>query len=291
MKVSLILLGGVVAIALVAALPFLAMSNSGGAPTGFSGPEQICNACHTSGLPEDNPPNTGTGSVTVTAPDTFEAGESVSITVEVDNTTPPVGPNPRQGFMISARNDTLEHVGEFDLEGSPLVGFGGGGNTPTDSLYVTHTASSNEMMSWVFSWIAPTVDPPETVTFYVAANGSNADGMPDEGDKIYTTTHSMTRITVANEPDATPSVLSLDAVAPNPFRHDAEVSYTLDRPATVRVVLRDGRGRTVRELENGPKEAGNHRLRISADGLSPGVYFLTVYGPDGARTRPLTLSN
>jgi len=286
MKASLILLGAVVAVVLVAALPFLALSYSGGGPSGFSGPENTCNACH--GVFGDV--NTGTGSVTIIAPTTFEAGETVAITVEVDNTTPPVGPTPIQGFMLSVRDDALEHSGEFDLEGSTLVRFGVGGNPPVDSLWVTHTSSSNEMTSWTFSWIAPD-DSPEMVTLYAAGNGSNANGSPDTGDLVYTTSHLMTKIVVANEPDATPSTLSLDAVSPNPFRQDAETSYTLERPATVRVVLRDGRGRTVRVLENGPKEAGNHRLHISADGLAAGVYFLTVYGPDGAKTRPLTLSN
>lgn len=286
MKASLILLGAVVAISLVAALPFQAMSFSGGAPSAFSGPEQTCNACH--GVFGEV--NTGTGSVTITAPDTYVAGSTVSITVEVDNTTPPVGPNPVQGFMLSARDDTLGHVGEFDLDGSTLVRFGVGNDPPNDSLWVTHTSSSNQMFAWTFFWIAPVEKAPQTVTLYVAGNGSNANGFPDEGDFVYTSTHTMNLIVVANDPDATPSMLSLDSVAPNPFRHDTEASYTLDRPATVRVVLRDGRGRTVRELESGPKVAGIHRLRISADGLSAGVYFLTVYGPDGARTRPLTLS-
>ena len=284
MKAIHYLIGGLI-VALAFSIPFLAMSFSGGGPTGFSGPEQTCNACH--GVFGEV--NTGTGSVTITAPGTYVAGSTVSITVEVDNTTPPVGQNPRQGFMLSVRDDTLGHVGELDLDGSTLVRFGGAGNTPTDSLYVTHTASSNQMFSWTFSWIAPD-DPPNIVTLYAAGNASDADGIPDPDDFVYVTAHSMTRITVANEPDATPSMLSLDPLAPNPFRHDTETSYTLERPATVRVVLRDGRGRTVRELQNGPKEAGTHRLRISAEGLSAGVYFLTVYGPDGARTRPLTLS-
>jgi len=285
MKAVHYLAGGLV-VALAFSVPFLALSYSGGAPSAFSGPEQTCNACHG----ETDSLNTGTGSVTIIAPDTFEAGETISITVEVDNTTPPIGPNPVQGFMLSARDDTLGHVGEFDLDGSTLVRFGSGIDPAFDSLWVTHTSSSNEMFSWTFSWIAPD-DPPDTVILYAAGNASNANGVPDAGDFAYATNRSMTRIIVANEPDATPSVLSLDPLAPNPFRHDTEISYTLDRPATVRVVLRDGRGRTVRELENGPKEAGNHRLRISADGLSAGVYFLTVYGPDGATTRPLTVSN
>ncbi len=288
MKASNFLLAGVVVFGLIAALPFLAMSYSGGAPSAFSGPEQTCSSCH--GMGEDN---TGTGSVSITAPETYIAGGTVSITVDVDNTTPPVGQTPRQGFMLSARNadGSLEHVGEFDLEGSTIVRFGSGNNPPGDSLWVTQTASGNEETSWTFSWIAPLENAPDAVILYVAANASNADGTPDPDDQTYTTTHTMDLFTVANEPEATPSSLSLDSVAPNPFRTDAEVSYTLDHAATVRVVIRDGRGRVVRELDNGPRQAGEHRVRISADGLASGLYFLTVYGPDGLQTRPFTLFN
>ena len=272
----------------VVSIPFLAMSFSSGAPSGHSGPESTCNNCH--GIFGEV--NTGTGSVSITAPATYLAGETVSITVEVDNTTVP-DPSPKQGFMLSARNGdgSLNHVGEFDLDGSTLVRFGAGGNPPQDSLWVTHTSSSNEMDSWTVSWIAPSVSPPATVTFYAAGNAANGNGDADDDDFVYTTSRDMTLMVVANEPDATPSALSIDALAPNPFQTDTDVSYSLDRAATVRIVLRDGRGRMVRALENGPKEAGNHRLRIDADGLAPGVYFLTVYGPDGMKTRPLTISN
>ncbi len=290
MKAPLIFSGAVLTAGLVLALPFLAMSYSGGAPSAFSGPEQTCNSCH--GVPGDV--NTGTGSVTITAPPTYVAGSTVSITVSVDNTTPPVGPTPVQGFMLSARNGdgSLEHVGEFDLEGSTLVRFGSGNDPPDDSLWVTQTSSSNEMTSWTVSWIAPEeAEAPQMVTLYAAGNASNANGVPDFDDFVYTTSHTMNLFTVATEPDATPTAMSIDAVSPNPFRSSAEISYTLDQPSTIRVILRDGRGRTVRELENGVRDSGAHRLRISGDDLAPGVYFLTIYGPAGVQTRPLTISN
>jgi len=220
------------------------------------------------------------------------AGETVTVTVEVDNTTPP-DPSPKQGFMLSARNGdgSLVHVGKFDLGGSTLVRFGAGGNPTEDSLWVTHTSSSNQMDSWTVSWIAPAVNPPATVTFYAAGNAANGNGDADEDDFVYTTTHDMTLMVVGNDPDATPSAFSVDALSPNPFRTDTDLSYSLDHPATVRIVLRDGRGRMVRELEHGPKEAGNHRLHIAADGLASGVYLLTLYGPDGMKTRPITIAN
>src|SRR5690606_28420358 len=186
-------IGLLVALA-VLAVPLLALSYSSGAPAAFSGPEQYCNACH--GGPDSNPVNSGTGSVTITAPAFFAPGAEVPITVTLDNTSVP-SPERKQGFQISARlpdsGSPLAHVGSFDLGGSMLVqiveDFEG-------NQYVTHTIEGNQETSWTFSWIAPD-DAPEQVVFYVAGNAANGNGFPDDGDKIYAATHTITRAGVA----------------------------------------------------------------------------------------------
>lgn len=251
---------------------------SSGAPAAFSGPEQICNACH--GGP-GNVPNTGTGFVSILAPDTFSAGETVPITVSLYNTTPLIGPDPIQGFQLSARDDTLANVGTFTVDGTTVQYAQG------VEAYVTHTAASNQDTSWTFSWTAP-MDAPPTVTLYVAGNASNADGIPDDDDEIYTDSLVMTRATTASEPSAVPLALELGAAFPNPFRDATVATYTLARPARVAVELRDGRGRTLRVVDEGAREAGTHTVRIAAEGLAAGTYFLTVRTPEGTRTQLLT---
>jgi hypothetical protein len=54
--------------------------------------------------------------------------------------------------------------------------------------------------------------------------------------------------------------------APNPFRDASTISYSL--PARVDVELRvvDVRGRVVRTLESGAKEAGEHRVEWNGRG-------------------------
>jgi hypothetical protein len=285
---ALVVLGAVL---LLATTHVPAYSFSSGAPPGFSGPDDVCNACHSGGQSDPNPPNTGTGSITITAPSTFVPGEVIPITVTVDNTTPPISGAPRQGFQLSARipdsGTPLEHVGTFDLGGSMSVQFAPAGVDP-DVHYVTHTTATET--SWSFAWVAPEEgEAPPEVVFYAAGNASDSNFIPDSGDLIYTTTHTIALTTTANEPDALPLALQLDAVYPNPSRGDAQATFTLAESGVVTAVLRDGRGRTIRTLEQGARPAGVHTVRVDATGLAAGLYFLTVASSEGAQTRPFTL--
>lgn len=276
------------ATALAAAFLLLALpgapahSYSSGAPPAFSGPEQYCNACH--GGISGNPVNSGTGSVVITAPATFSAGEVIPITVTVVNTSELQGSMLLQGFQLSARaGATLDHTGDFNVDGTTVQYAQG------DPDYVTHTSASNVDTTWTFEWVAPATDAPPTVRLYAAGNAANGGGFPDDGDKIYADTLELARVT-ANEPDAAPLAFRLDAPYPNPLRTVATARYTLDRPAPVEALLRDGRGRVVRVLERGPRAAGSHALRLAADGLAAGTYFLTLSTPEGTQAQPVTVA-
>jgi hypothetical protein len=160
-----------------------AHSYSSGAPAGFSGPENYCNACH--GGPDANPVNSGDGAVTITAPETFTPGEAVPVTVTVEGTAPPPA---RRGFELSARDGALGHVGGFVVDGT-AVQFAQG-----DSSWVTHTSSSNAGASWTFAWVPPATGAPDEVTLYVAGNAADGDFIPDADDEIYADTHVLTRV-------------------------------------------------------------------------------------------------
>jgi hypothetical protein len=273
-------------------VPFLALpsapahSYSSGAPPGFSGPEQYCNVCHSdSGDPDSNPVNSGTGSVEITAATTFAPGDTILVRVTVHSTTEPQGPELKQGFELSARDAALAHVGRF-LVGGARVQYAQG-----DQRYVTHTTVSNTDTTWFFGWVAPAVDPPQTVTFYAAGNAANGNGFPDLDDEIYADTHELALVIPATEPGAPALAFRLDAPFPNPLRTGAAATarYTLDRAAEVEVLLRDGRGRVVRVLERGHRGGGPHALRVEAAGLPAGTYFLTLSTREGTQAQPLTV--
>jgi hypothetical protein len=76
-------------------------------------------------------------------------------------------------------------------------------------------------------------------------------------------------------------------VAPNPFRDVARVRWELPRPAVVRVLVHDVRGRRVAELTAGMQPAGAGELlwNGTATGgrpVAPGTYFLRVEAGEAA---------
>lgn len=266
--------------------PALAVSYSSGAPATANGSPVsyasggigVCTSCHFS-----YDVNEGDGSVTIEAPETFVPGETLTFTVTVDNTTPPVT-EPKQGFEVSVEDDeAVAHVGTLVIVDSDNTRFAEG-----NPNYVTHTSTGNQQTTWTVGWTAP-ADAPETVTIYAAGNAANGNFSPTE-DYIYTDAVTLTRMSVANEHEATPLVARIDAAYPNPFVQSAAVDYTLDRPARVTVTLLDGLGREVRALEEGARGAGTHTVQVEADGLPAGVYFVEVRTPETRVSRPLTLA-
>ena len=267
------------AVALIAALPLLALSYSSGAPSGFAFPEQNCSVCH--GVFGET--NTGTGSIAISAPTSYAPGTPVPITITIVNTTVP-GPDTRQGFEVSVRDAaTNTFVGSFDLGGSPDVQFAQG-----NVEYVTHTAGSNMDDTWTFAWVPPTADPPAQVILYAAGNAADGDGEPDEDDFVYTATHTLTA-TVSSEEGPAAST-RLEAIAPQPLATNGRGTLVLGRAGSVVVALVDGRGRTVRTLIRGTRAAGSYPLAVEASGLAPGTYFLVADTPEGRRTRPVVIA-
>lgn len=276
----------VILVALVlTSTPEKAESYHSGAPNNFSGPENYCTACHF-----DFDLDSGSGDVSVGAPDHYVAGGEVEITVSVTNTTPP-DPENRQGFMISARDssDHATHVGGWDIGTSGFVQLGVNGTPQENELFVTHTAVGNTETSWTFSWIAPMDNPPDAVTLFVAGNAANGNAT-FTGDYIYSDSLTMSLTTVSNEPVEVPSILTLDSVYPNPLRNYAEVEYVLTETTPVTITLYDALGRRVRVLENRTRNAGQYRLQLDSSGLSPGVYMLSLQTATETRTRSITVA-
>ncbi len=165
--------------------PLMAVSYSTGAPAGFNGAPSAngnCTACHFS-----FPVNSGTGDVAINAPTTFVPGETITFTVSVDNTTPPLagGTGRRQGFQVSVEDDGGD-VGTLVIADPVNTQFASG-----DANYVTHTAAGNQRTSWTVRWTAPD-DAPNAVTIYAAGNAGNGGDGP-AGDYIYTDAAVMTQ--------------------------------------------------------------------------------------------------
>lgn len=277
MKRSLPAALGLAALA-VLALPQDAVSISSGAPPRFSGApgENTCTLCHNT-----FPLNSGTGGVTVEGPATFAPGDTITLTVAVDNTTPLGGSVLRQGFQLSAKGPDDADAGTFMLVDTAVTRFAN-----SNPRYVTHTLSGVQQDTWEVAWAAPEGGAaPTAVTFYVAGNAGNGDTTSDD-DYIYTSSLTVARAGTAGDGGPTLAFRLGDAY-PNPARESVHLDLTLERPLAVTVTLYDVRGRAVRTLEPGVLSGGPQRLSIALDGLTTGVYFAEVRTPDGAASRAL----
>ena len=284
MKTLLARTAGLCAGAALVAFPLLALTYPYGAPPTFDGYQDNCTACHRiqEGVPSE--PNTGTGAVTITAPEVYVAGQPVEITVEVTNTTEPdpAGDGNVQGFEVGVRDASGASVGSFDLRGSAQIQFAFG-----NPGFVTHTQSGHEQSSWTFDWIPPADSPPEAVTIYAAGNAANgnagtgADGTT--GDYIYTAQKTLALATAA-EPGLDADAVRLGPISPQPVRARAQAVLTLPTPGAVSARLVDGHGRTVRRVLQDTRAAGESVVEFDASGIAAGAYFLVVETPAGRRT-------
>ncbi|MEM8601307.1 MAG: choice-of-anchor V domain-containing protein [Bacteroidota bacterium] len=260
----------------------LALTYSYGAPPGLTGAprpggnfEGTCAACHSS-----YELNSGSGSVTIEGPDTYAAGETVMLTITVDNTTPLEGSQKKQGFQFTVKDEEAEHVGTL-APSSDGTTQGIGGNPFT---HVTHTSPGSLETSWTVSWTAPVDEPPTSVTAYAVGNATNGN-RASVGDYVYTTSFTMTLRGVDAEPAAVPAVLSVSAPFPNPLpaTQALTVPFVLDAPREVTLTLYDALGRVVASAAPQTYAAGEHAPLLAPGQVPAGVHFVTVE-VDGERT-------
>ncbi|MDX1420540.1 MAG: hypothetical protein R3181_11285 [Rubricoccaceae bacterium] len=120
----------------------------------------------------------------------------------------------------------------------------------------------------------------ETVVFAFVAGTS-------EDDILANAREAQSRfLTVSSEPSPDGLRAALHAARPNPARGSTTLSFSLDRPQTVRLSAHDALGREVAVLVDGVRAAGDHAVRWEASGLPAGVYLahITAGGVPHART-------
>ena len=64
---------------------------------------------------------------------------------------------------------------------------------------------------------------------------------------------------------------------PNPFNPTTVISYKLSVAGDISLNVYDANGRLIKILESGFKSAGNYTTNFSAEGLSSGVYYYSLY--------------
>jgi hypothetical protein len=90
-------------------------------------------------------------------------------------------------------------------------------------------------------------------------------------------------------PGGVPAEFRLEQNYPNPFNPVTTIGYSLGRTGRATLTVHDLLGRTVAVLEDGVREAGEHRVVFDASGLASGVYLCRLSADGMSVTRRLML--
>jgi photosystem II stability/assembly factor-like uncharacterized protein len=97
----------------------------------------------------------------------------------------------------------------------------------------------------------------------------------DNGVLLKTVNGGLTNVSEQNT--ILPSEFSLQQNYPNPFNPSTVINYQLTINTYISLNIYDATGRLIKVLENGYKQAGNYQTNFSAEGLSSGVYYYSLY--------------
>lgn len=85
-----------------------------------------------------------------------------------------------------------------------------------------------------------------------------------------------TTVGVANNSTTLPVDFKLNQNYPNPFNPETIISFSLQKPENVSLVIYDMLGKEVKTLINGVVKPGEHKIKFSAADIPAGVYYYTL---------------
>ena len=86
-----------------------------------------------------------------------------------------------------------------------------------------------------------------------------------------------------------PAIFELKQNYPNPFNPETKISFALPEGGKVSLRVTNSAGKQVAVLADGIYNAGVHNVTFTANELSSGVYFYTLYAPGFRETRKMLL--
>jgi len=86
-----------------------------------------------------------------------------------------------------------------------------------------------------------------------------------------------------------PTHFALKQNYPNPFNPSTTIEYALPQNTDVSLKVYDIRGRLVKELVNGPQNAGYYKITYDASDLSSGIYFFEIRAGEFVNVKKMML--
>lgn len=78
------------------------------------------------------------------------------------------------------------------------------------------------------------------------------------------------------DPNATPTLFTLNGVYPNPFNNKAEISFSVAQSGDVNLKIWDLSGRLIQDFGTKQYLSGRHSVEFNGDDLSTGMYLIDV---------------
>jgi hypothetical protein len=278
----------ILSIAVCAAKPAGARSGSWMGPYTNAPGEGNCTGCH-----DGSAVNSSPGSAWIVAPGQYVPNDTVTIFASVQRAG-----MIRWGFEITVLNSANQPVGQLVV--SDAVNTRITTDAGTGRKYMFHTATgtylntADSSKGWTFKWAAPGAGT-GPVTFYMSGLAANGSG--SSGDRVYTTSKTLTESIASDVKDdgTLPSSFVLNQNYPNPFNPQTVMSYELSQAGQVELSIFNVLGQEVRLFERGYEAPGLHsQLWDGRDDrgnpVAAGVYLyrLTV-GGESAVNRMLLL--
>ena len=94
---------------------------------------------------------------------------------------------------------------------------------------------------------------------------------------------------ISTEEEELPNATTLHANYPNPFNPTTTLSFTIERPQTVRLSVFDVLGREVRVLVDELTSAGFHQVQFDAGSISSGTYFYRLQTENQVQVKKMLL--
>jgi aminopeptidase N len=138
----------------------------------------------------------------------------------------------------------------------------------SDSLIRVSNDYNNQAFLWVFN------KQPQTFTF-------------DPDDEIVLKLSS----TIVGVPAHTNQAgIALDQNVPNPASVKTRISFSIDRPAEIRLDIINTLGVVVKQPLNGKLETGSHSVEVSCSDLPSGVYYYRLTSPNSSCIKKMVIS-
>ncbi len=94
---------------------------------------------------------------------------------------------------------------------------------------------------------------------------------------------------VSNEPEDTPSEISLSQNFPNPFNPQTTISYSITNPGEISLAVYNIQGQKVATLYEGVQQAGEFDVTFDASNLSSGIYLYRLQTASEVITKQMAL--